>query len=186
MGERRIQGKQIRMKEKNEDNKKKIKKPAIEIREMNIDDLPTVFHIGEDIFTAEKVQNLYRTWDEMEVTSVFLGNPELCLVAESENKVVGFILGTVIEKRQSPWKYGYILWLGVCPEFQFIGTATRLFQSFYKLMKNLGVRILMVDTEESNAPAIKFFTKLGFSKPQRQIFLSLNISQEKNQLKSIK
>ena len=122
----------------------------------------------------------------MEVTSVFVGNPELCLVAESADKVIGFILGTVIEKRQSAWKYGYILWLGVCPDFQSFGVASRLFQAFYKLMKNLGVRILMVDTEESNTPAIKFFTKLGFSKPQRQVFLSLNISQDKNQIKSLK
>jgi len=172
--------------DENKEQLKKEKKPNIDIREMNIDDLPSVFHIGEDLFTAEKVQNLYRTWDEMEVTSVFVGNPELCLVAEAGDKVIGFILGTVIEKRQSPWKYGYILWLGVCPDFQSFGVATRLFQAFHKLMKNLGVRILIVDTEESNTPAIKFFTKLGFSKPQRQIFLSLNISQDKSQFKSVK
>ncbi len=36
----------------------------LRIREMSIDDFPAVFHIGEQVFTAESFQNLYRTWDE--------------------------------------------------------------------------------------------------------------------------
>ena len=35
----------------------------LEIREMDIDDLATVFHLGEQLFTAEKWPNLYRSWD---------------------------------------------------------------------------------------------------------------------------
>ena len=38
------------------------KKPEISIREMTIDDLAEVFHLGERVFTASQVPNLYRTW----------------------------------------------------------------------------------------------------------------------------
>jgi len=34
---------------------------TIRIREMTIDDFPEVFHIGEEVFTAEYSQSLYRT-----------------------------------------------------------------------------------------------------------------------------
>lgn len=32
------------------------KKAEIEIREMEVDDIPAVFHLGEKVFTAEKTQ----------------------------------------------------------------------------------------------------------------------------------
>ena len=47
------------------------------IREMIIDDLSEVFHIGEDLFTAEYSQSLYRTWDEYEITTLFNSDNEL-------------------------------------------------------------------------------------------------------------
>jgi hypothetical protein len=52
------------------------------IREMEIDDFPEVFHIGEEVFTVEYSQSLYRTWDEFEITTLFNSDTELCLVAE--------------------------------------------------------------------------------------------------------
>ena len=52
------------------------------VREMTIDDLSEVFHIGEEVFTAEFSPSLYRTWDEYEITTLFNTDSELCLVAE--------------------------------------------------------------------------------------------------------
>lgn len=46
---------------KNASNKKK--RLELDIREMEIDDIPEVFHLGEQIFTVEMVPTLYRTWD---------------------------------------------------------------------------------------------------------------------------
>ncbi len=50
---------------------------------MTIDDFPEVFHIGEQVFTADYSQSLYRTWDEYEITTLFNSDSELCLVAEA-------------------------------------------------------------------------------------------------------
>jgi len=68
---------------KTEQNKKH---PKITIREMNLDDLAPVYHLGEKLFTALEVPNLYRTWDEYELVELFSSDSDLCLVAESEKK----------------------------------------------------------------------------------------------------
>ena len=162
-------------------NKKK--KSSLVIRQMEIDDLAHVFHLGERIFTAKEVPNLYRTWDEYEVVSLFQSDPEFCLVAESDDRPVGFILGTTIEKSHSAWKYGHLVWLGVEPSFQRHGVAVKLFRHFQDLMLESGVRMLLTDTEAENLPALHFFRKMGFGNPQQHIYLTLNLSGQQRQLK---
>jgi ribosomal protein S18 acetylase RimI-like enzyme len=147
----------------------------LEIREMEIDDLPAVFHLGEQIFTSETVPTLYRTWDEFEVTSLFNTDPEFCLVAEVDDTTVGFILGTTVTKTKSAWKYGYVVWLAVVPDWQREGLGSRLFDKLAEKMIEDGVRIFLVDTETSNLPALKFFKKKGFANPEEQIYLTLNV-----------
>ena len=114
------------------------KRPKITIREMELDYLTPVYHLGERLFTASEVPNLYRTWDDYELVELFNSDSEFCLIAESEEKLIGFALGTTIEKERSAWKYGYLIWLGVIPEFQRAGVAARLFERLKELMTNQG------------------------------------------------
>ena len=100
-------------------------KDNLRIREMTIDDFSEVFHIGEEVFTAEYSQSLYRTWDEYEITTLFNSDSELCLVAEAGEKILGFVLGTTVKKHNSPWKYGYLVWLGVRKDIQQGGAAIK-------------------------------------------------------------
>lgn len=151
----------------------------VEIREMEIDDLAAVFHLGERLFKAETAQNLYRTWDQYEVVDLFSTNSEYCLVADVDDEVAGFALGTTIEKDNSAWKYGLLVWLGVDPRFQRLGVAGRLFRRFRDLMLEEGVRILVVDTEADNDPALRFFERMGFCNPRSHVYLSLNLDEQK-------
>ena len=152
------------------------KKPDVEIREMEIDDIAAVFHLGEQLFKARDVPNLYRTWDEYEVINFFQGDSEFCLVAEVEEKIVGFILGTTVTKSRSAWKYGLMVWLGVDPEFHRYGIATKLFMDFKDSMLEDGVRMLLVDTEADNDDALHFFRRIGFGNPAEHLYLSLNLA----------
>jgi ribosomal protein S18 acetylase RimI-like enzyme len=152
------------------------KKPNVTIREMDIDDIAGVFHLGETLFSARDVPNLYRTWDEYEVIELYNSDTEFCLVAEVDDDIVGFALGTTITKSRSPWKYGQLAWLGVHPGYQRWGIATRLFNEFKELMLESGVRILLVDTEADNTPALEFFREAGFGQPEEHIYLTLNIT----------
>lgn len=153
-----------------------IEEEKLRIRELMIDDLAEVFHIGEEIFTAEYSQNLYRTWDEYEITTLFNSDSELCLVADTGNTILGFALGTTVEKHNSPWKYGYLVWLGVREEAQKRQVGSRLFSEVKRRMRERGVRMLIIDTSADNQPALSFFDKMGFKDRQEHLFLSLNLS----------
>lgn len=158
-----------------EQNESKPKRLELEIREIEIDDIPEVFHLGEQIFTVDRVPTLYRTWDEYEVTSLFNSDPEFCLVAEIGHLIVGFALGTTVTKTRSSWKYGYLVWLGVLPEWQRDGIGSRLFDRLAEKMIEDGVRMFLVDTEADNTPALQFFNKKGFANPEEHIYLTLNL-----------
>jgi ribosomal protein S18 acetylase RimI-like enzyme len=169
-----------------EDSEQKKKRVNVIIREMEIDDLAAVFHLGEQLFTAQEVPNLYRTWDEYEVITLFQGDPEFCLVAEVDDRIVGFALGTTITKSRSAWKYGHLVWLGVDPALRREGLAEKLFSHFQDLMLEDGVRMLVVDSEADNLPALHFFRKMGFGNPQEHIYLSLNLATQQRQFKERK
>jgi ribosomal protein S18 acetylase RimI-like enzyme len=161
----------------------KARGPVIRVREMEVDDIPKVFHLGEHLFEAERAPNMYRTWDEYEVIQLYHGDTDFCLVVEADGELVGFALGTTITKAHSAWKYGHLVWLGVAPEFQRLGAAERLFRHFKERMLKDNVRMLLVDTEAENLPALHLFRKLGFRNPQQHIYLSMNLAAEMQRLK---
>ena len=151
---------------------------APRIREMTIDDFPVVFHIGEEVFTAEYSQSLYRTWDEYEITTLFNSDTELCLVAEAGERILGFALGTTVKKHNSPWKYGYLVWLGVRRDTQKGQVGSRLFKEIKRRMKEQGVRMIIIDTSADNEPAIRFFQKQGFGDIREHVYMTLNLTRK--------
>lgn len=146
----------------------------INVREMDIDDIAPVYHLGEDVFTSDLYPYLYRTWDEWEVIGLYNTDPEYCLVAEIDEQLAGFVLGTIINK--ATWTYGYIMWLGVNPRFQRRGVGDKLVDKLVERMIEDGVRFMLVDTDPANIPAVKFFTRKGFGNTRQHIFLSMNLS----------
>ena len=99
-------------------------------------DVASVFHIGETVFSSESYPQLYRTWSPYEVTDNLSTDGELCLVAEEVRKlppkrgrrpkeykehakrVVGFILGSVTEKKKKQEGCAYLAWVAVNEEYQ--------------------------------------------------------------------
>ncbi|NDJ17049.1 GNAT family N-acetyltransferase [Myxacorys almedinensis] len=148
---------------------------ALTVREMEIDDLADVFHLGELLFTSDLYPYIYRTWDEWEVIGSYNTEPDYCLVAEIDDQIAGFILGTIISK--GALVYGYITWLGVAPNFQRRGIADQLVDRLVERLINDGARFMMADTDPENAQAVKFFARKGFRDTRRHIFLSMNLSQ---------
>ena len=168
---------------KKDENGEKHKRPMFKIRQMEIDDIAMVFHLGEKIFKAEEAPNTYRTWDQYEVVELYYGDVEFCLVAAADKKIAGFALGSTITKAHSAWKYGHLIWLGVDPKYQRMGIAERLFKRFKEIMLKENVRMLVVDTETDNIPALKLFRKLGFRNPQQHIYLTMNLESERQLMK---
>jgi ribosomal protein S18 acetylase RimI-like enzyme len=150
----------------------------VEIREIELQDIAPVYFLGERLFSADKWPNLYRTWDEYDVLNLFASDRETCLVAELNGQVVGFALGTLIEKRRGPWYYGYLLWLGVDPSAGRRGIGARLVKRLKERFIEAGARMMLVDTDGDNDEAIAFFRKQGFGHEQQHIYFNLNLTRE--------
>ena len=152
------------------------KKSEIIIRQMEIDDVSAVYHLGEKLFTSDEFPILYRTWDAYEVTDYFSSDPDYCLVAEVEGKIAGFILANTIEKEGTAWKrYGYLAWIGVDEAYQRSNLGHRLYRKLEEKLLEDGVRMVIADTDAGNKGAIKFFEVLGFTDRARHIWLAKTI-----------
>lgn len=161
-------------------------KGSFSIREMEIYDLAEVYELGESCFRADLWPMLYRGWDEYEVTTMFNTDGDYCFVAENDDfekgvtpedeRIVGFVLGTVMSKPGTAWSYGYIVWLCAHPNWQRAGVAGKLIDKVVEaFVENEGVRIIMSDTDPSNERAVKFFKKKGFDQQREHVFLTSNI-----------
>jgi ribosomal protein S18 acetylase RimI-like enzyme len=143
------------------------------IRQMEIDDISSVYRLGEKLFSSDEFPILYRTWDPYEVTEYFSSNPDYCLVAETGGKIVGFILATTVEKEGTAWKkYGYLSWIGVDEAFQRTKLGLRLYRELEKRLLEGGVRMVIADTEAENEAAITFFRRVGFSNSGQHVWLA--------------
>ena len=156
-----------------ESTRRNKEKAEVSIRQMEIDDIASVYHLGEELFTSEEFPILYRTWDPYEVTDYFTSDPDYCLVAEAEGRIVGFVLATTIEKEGTAWKkYGYVGWIGVDDALQRTNLGRRLYRRLEDRLQEDGVRMVIVDTEGDNKGAIGFFNSLGFSPRAQHLWLA--------------
>ncbi len=149
----------------------------ITIRPMDIDDLAPAYHLGEKLFTLSAFPNLYRIWDEYEIIDFFHDSSDYCFSAFADSKLVGFLLGTVIEKTKKR-KYGYLVWTGVDSDFGRLGIASQLFDAFKELCVEEQVSMIIVDTQADNYTAIDFFTSKGFGDAQDHVYLTLDLRRD--------
>jgi len=154
----------------------------IEIRQMALEDVQAVVDLGNALFTSKKAPTLYRCWEETEALRLYTTSPETCLVASREGTVVGFALGTLLAKPGSPWKYGWLDWLGVARSCKRQHVAQRLVKQLQQRFVTQEVRIMLVNTYEGNKPALGFFRKFGFGHEIKHVYMSLNLD---NQLRSV-
>jgi ribosomal protein S18 acetylase RimI-like enzyme len=145
---------------------------------MELRDVAAVFELGQRLFTAEEWPSLYRSWDDHEIAQLFSTETETCLVAEAEEKVVGFALGRMMDKPRSAWRYGWLLWLGMEPRFKRGGVATRLVNQLRRLFIERDARIMLVDTAAKNHSALSFFRRNGFGREIRHVYLSQNLEND--------
>ena len=161
------------------------KRRSFTIREMEIGDLGEVYSLGQENFKAELWPMLYRSWDEYEVTTLFNTDGEYCLVAENDeddpdkgDRIVGFVLGTVVSKTGSAWSYGYVIWLCSHEGWGREGVASKLMDKLVEIMiENEGIRIIMADTDPANEPAVRFFNKKGLTDQKPHLYMSSNVEQ---------
>ena len=86
---------------------------TITLSSMNLSDCATCYHLGEKLFEFSPC--LSRTFDKYVVIGCYSSDSEYCFVAKHDDRIIGFLLGSIIEKRSN---YGYLNWVAVEPYYQ--------------------------------------------------------------------
>ena len=130
------------------------------IRSMVPSDLNRVVEIDTKVLGKSRPEY----W-EMKLELVGKRSQISSLVAESDGKVIGFIIGGA-----SRWEYGvpenigWIDTIGVDPDYQRKGIAKILFTEMTNKLKKLGVDTIITFVKRRDPILLNFFNSLGFQK----------------------
>jgi [ribosomal protein S18]-alanine N-acetyltransferase len=122
------------------------------IRKAVIDDIESVFEIQEE-------QNLSR-WSTEDYQSEIVNLQAVFLVAEIENKIVGFILARLIETL----KVSEIVNFAVVEKYQKQGIGNLLLTVLSEILTTSNYKKIELEVREQNLKAINFYLKNNFIK----------------------
>lgn len=88
-------------------------------------------------------------------------NDRLFLVAESGNKVVGFIIGEVRAWEFGSPPCGWVFALAVSPETRQLGIGQQMFEEISKRLKQEGATIVRTMVDRDDRLTLSFFRSLG-------------------------
>lgn len=147
----------------------------INIRKEEIKDYKTVFHLIEKTFASEQMSDHKEQYlvERLRQSEAFI--PELSLVAEIENKIVGHILLTKlkIKNKQNEFDSLALAPVSVLPEYQGKGIGAMLIKHAHKKAKALGHTSIVLLGHEHYYPrfgykqADTFGIKLPFEVPKK-------------------
>jgi GNAT superfamily N-acetyltransferase len=137
----------------------KIADEEILVREMIESDIEFLANIDRDI-SEEYRPEIWKS--EMHY---YLGKPEsICLVAEAQGRVIGFMIGTI-----HPWlfgieKAGWIEILGVDPVHRGKGIGKKLGETLFDNFKSKGVKMVHTAVNWTSGDLLEFFKTLGMDR----------------------
>lgn len=132
----------------------------IMIRKLKLDDLDAIVEIDYRVFGTKRPPYWHQKIEEMGE-----GRPAKSLVAEIDEKVQGFIMGAV-----SGWEFGmpntigWIDTIGVNPDYQKQGIATRLFKAIMDEFGKEGVENIYTLVKWEDWDLMCFFKAMGFTR----------------------
>lgn len=134
---------------------------SITVRRMHAQDTDAVLQINEKIIGRPHEAQ----WESRMIDSL-TRNPLGCLVAESDGKIVGFILGDIRGWEFAIPKSGWIEIVGVDPEYQGRGVARDLIEKLCIYFRNQNVDRIMTMVNWNDADLVGFFRARGFERSE--------------------
>ncbi len=132
----------------------------IYIRNLRKDDLSAIVNV-EDRATGV-ARRAY--WEKRIELSEAIRPHWASLVAEVDNRVVGFVLGRAGELEFGvPGTVAWIEIIGVDPAYRRQGIAAKLIEQFTSSAEDHGIQTIFTLVEQSNAEMERFFSRLGFA-----------------------
>ena len=120
----------------------------LSLREMKLNDSVRIAELEQEIFTD--------AWTQTGIEETFVQSHSVIVVAEEDSKIQGYcILYVVLDEAE-------IARIGVTERVRHGGVGSLILQFGEKICKEKGVERLLLDVQEGNLPARKFYEKHGF------------------------
>lgn len=144
-------------------------------RKLELEDIPEIINIYE-IITGDNAPEQDDLESQMEY-----GESLLCIGAEINEKLVGFIFGRTDVSGQFGEKgiVGWIGLLGVHPDFRHLNVGRELGEELLKQFQGLSISTIRTRVKNTNASLLKYFMNLGLA-PSNWTMLELNFENDQN------
>ena len=131
------------------------------IRPMEPEDIDAVLTIDRKISGVQRAI----TYADL-ITGELGGVIDLSFVAEIDGQVAGFILARLAYVGEPVTEVGLVQILGVDPDYQRQGIATKLVNSMLEHCKSKGIKTVRVTVNERDSQLRDFFQHMGFRRGQ--------------------
>ncbi len=133
------------------------------IRPMNEKDIGQAANIHRKVVRKSPDQEISYAIEGLFI-SFIKKSPKTCIIAEKENKVVGFIVGGIKEWSFGVERSGWIEMIEVDPKFMGEGIGTILGEALLKFFKKEGLEEVFTTVRWDSSDLIAFFKSIGFDK----------------------
>jgi len=130
---------------------------GVSIREMTEKDLAALVQIDKRITGRDRASS----WPQKVSSHFATYYPPLSFVAETDGKVVGFILGVIMGAEYSLPLSGWINIIGVHPDYQGRGVGRMLTQAFIDGCRHRGIKTRLM-VRQGDERLKKMLMSLGF------------------------
>jgi ribosomal protein S18 acetylase RimI-like enzyme len=154
----------------------------VEIRPMNLEDTNTILSIDSEIraagkavtyenLTAEYILSTTKGIKPQENPASYVGSLtgnvaallDFSFVAELNGQVRGFVLGQVARLRESATEVGVLEMIGVHPDYQRRGIATKLIDTLADKYRSKGIKIMRIGINYRDKSLLSLVEQTGFS-----------------------
>jgi ribosomal protein S18 acetylase RimI-like enzyme len=91
-------------------------------------------------------------------------SPKTCLIAEKDNKVAGFVIGSIKEWSFGVERSGWIEMVEVDPNYMGIGIGKKLGEALIQYFKKEKIKEVYTSVKWDGGDLIAFFQSIGFDK----------------------
>lgn len=154
----------------------------INIRPMTMDDIDAIFFIDHEIrkagkaityenLTTERIftidRHVGRSAKPVSYVDLIKGDISELLgfsfLAEVEDHIRGFILGRIEHIGETAIEVGVIRIIGVHPEYQLRGIATKLVTALCEKYRSSGTNRVRIDIDQRDKSLLSFVERMGFN-----------------------
>jgi len=143
----------------------------IKVITLDLDKVKVLQNLNDEVFVDNHKydSDLKMDWAQSETGKKYftdvLNNPEaICLIAEEDDKLVGYLVATPKDINYRLSKYIEIENMGVSPNFRSKGIGAQLVNKCLELAKKNGYQKVYVNAYFENTKAIAFYERCGLKK----------------------